>query len=41
MFTGIIEEIGTVVAVVGVGRVVALFQHLAGRKMAALSGMAS
>lgn len=33
--------IGTVVAVVGVGRVMALFQHLAGRKMAALSGMAS
>ena len=29
--------IGTVVAVVGVGRVMALFQHLAGRKMAALS----
>lgn len=33
--------IGTVVAVVGVGRVMALFQHLAGRKIAALSGMAS
>ena len=33
--------IGTVVAVVGVGRVMALFQHLAGRKMAALSGMTS
>ena len=33
--------IGTVVAVVGVGRVMTLFQHLAGRKMAALSGMAS
>lgn len=33
--------IGTVVAVVGVGRVMALFQHLAGRKMAVLSGMAS
>ena len=31
--------IGTVLAVIGVGRMIALFQHLAGRKIAALSGM--
>lgn len=31
--------LGTVLAVVGVGRVIALFQHLAGRKIARLSGM--
>ena len=31
--------IGTVLAVIGVGRVIALFQHLAGKKIAALSGM--
>ena len=33
--------LGTVLAVVGVGRVIALFQHLAGRKIARLSGMAA
>lgn len=32
--------IGTVLAVIGVGRVIALFQHFAGKKMAALSGIA-
>ena len=31
--------IGTVLAVIGVGRMIALFQHLTGRKIAALSGM--
>lgn len=31
--------IGTVLAVIGVGRMIALFQRLAGRKIAALSGM--
>lgn len=33
--------IGTVLAMIGVGRVIALFQHLAGRKIALLSGMAA
>ena len=33
--------IGTVLAVIGVGRVVALFQHLAGKKIAILSGVAA
>lgn len=33
--------IGTVLAVIGVGRVIALFQHFAGRKMAALSSTAA
>lgn len=33
--------LGTVLAMVGVGRVIALFQHLAGRKIARLSGMAA
>ena len=33
--------LGTVLAVIGVGRVIALFQHLAGRKIALLSGMAA
>lgn len=33
--------VGTVLAVIGVGRVIALFQHLAGGKMAALSGVAA
>lgn len=33
--------LGTVLAVVGVGRVIALFQHLAGKKIARLSGMAA
>lgn len=32
--------IGTVLAVIGVGRVIALFQHLAGKKMSTLSGVA-
>lgn len=32
--------IGTVLAVIGVGRVIALFQHFAGKKIAALSGIA-
>lgn len=31
--------IGTVLAVIGVGRVIALFQHLAGEKMTGLSGI--
>ena len=33
--------VGTVLAVIGVGRVIAWFQHVVGRKMAALSGMAA
>lgn len=33
--------IGTVLAVIGVGRVIALFQHLTGAKLAALSGVAA
>ena len=33
--------LGTVLAMIGVGRVIALFQHLAGRKIALLSGMAA
>lgn len=33
--------IGTVLAVIGVGRVIALFQNLAGQKIALLSGMAA
>lgn len=33
--------LGTVLAMVGVGRVIALFQHLAGKKIAQLSGMAA
>ncbi|WP_247643437.1 DUF6198 family protein [Gemmiger sp. An194] len=33
--------LGTVLAVVGVGRVIALFQHLADKKIARLSGMAA
>ena len=33
--------LGTVLAVIGVGRVIALFQHLAGKKIALLSGMAA
>ena len=33
--------LGTVLAVIGVGRVIALFQNLAGRKIARLSGMAA
>lgn len=32
--------IGTVLAVIGVGRVIALFQHFAGKKMSTLSGIA-
>lgn len=32
--------LGTVLAVIGVGRVIALFQHVVGKKMAMLSGMA-
>lgn len=32
--------IGTVLAVIGVGRVIALFQHLVGQKLTALSGVA-
>ena len=32
--------IGTVIAVVGVGRIIALYQHFFGRKVAELSGMA-
>ena len=32
--------IGTVLAVIGVGRVIALFQHLARKKMSTLSGVA-
>ena len=31
--------IGTVLAVIGVGRIIALFQHLAGEKIVALSGV--
>lgn len=33
--------LGTVLAMIGVARVIALFQHLAGRKIALLSGMAA
>lgn len=33
--------VGTVLAVIGVGRVIAWFQYVVGRKMAALSGMAA